>query len=527
MLPSSSGKPWEEQFGLWRAVLVTAVVLFGPFAVAWELQETMRASPWLSIALGCALSVVVCQLGGLWWERRREAPDVLFSDLLVWGWFRRRAMKRRLADAVGLFASGASGELKRNPPVEVPIGMLRQLAADLEAADPYTHGHSRRVARYASLIARRLGLSPEEVRTIRRAAALHDIGKLHTPEQILDKPGRLTDSEFAIIKLHPGDGADMIAGLIDDPDLIAIVRHHHERMDGNGYPARLAGDQIPLGARIIAVADTFDAITTKRSYRQSRPHKAALDIMRSEAGTQLDPDAVRAFRSAYYGRRWLWVPAGAINAGTRLLAFGTTRLAGTGAIAAGTLALGGAAIVPATPSRLLGIARIAQVDPGANPRLSARDLSSLTASSPTPAARAGATDAAPRSARGPVPQRGREPGRSPTSGRGPASGEGAKPARPAAPGHRNSGSVGSPDHHAPTAALSAAGASASLTVSSTEGSPAPSDVDVTVSTPGSPSASAGAMVSTRSTAVRVGASGTAAGMTVAVPPAVGVPLAAG
>ena len=111
-----------------------------------------------------------------------------------------------------------------------------------------------------------------------------------------------------MVRRHPADGADMISTLIDDRDLVAIVRHHHERMDGKGYPARLGDDEIPLGARIIAVADTFDAITSKRSYRQTRPHKAALDIMRNEAGAQLDPDAIRAFRSAYFGRRWLWLP---------------------------------------------------------------------------------------------------------------------------------------------------------------------------------------------------------------------------
>jgi hypothetical protein len=142
------------------------------------------------------------------------------------------------------------------------------------------------------------------------------------------------------------------------------VRHHHERLDGSGYPARLAAEEIPLGARIIAVADTFDAITSGRSYCKAQPHKAALDIMRDEAGTQLDPDAVRAFRSAYFGRRWLWIPAAAMNGVPRLLAAAATRLADSAAITASTAALGAGAfvlpIVPAQPSST-GTTRLASI----------------------------------------------------------------------------------------------------------------------------------------------------------------------
>ncbi len=164
------------------------------------------------------------------------------------------------------------------------------------------------------MIARGLGLPSDQVARIRAAAAVHDVGKLLTPKAILNKPGRLTDAEFDVIKRHPVDGAEMVAAL-GDHELTQIVRHHHERLDGAGYPNRLAGEQIPLGARIIAVADTFDAITSARAYRAAARHQKAIDILRAEAGSQLDPEAVRAFIAYYDGTRptavWALVTAGA------------------------------------------------------------------------------------------------------------------------------------------------------------------------------------------------------------------------
>src|SRR4051812_39605758 len=119
-----------------------------------------------------------------------------------------------------------------------------------------------------------MGLPAAEVAKVRTAAALHDVGKLHTPRSILTKPGRLTDSEFALIKRHPVDGAVMTSG-IGDPEISAMIRHHHERLDGRGYPDGLSGEDIPVGARIISVADTFDAITSHRTYRRAAHHKRA------------------------------------------------------------------------------------------------------------------------------------------------------------------------------------------------------------------------------------------------------------
>ena len=186
--------------------------------------------------------------------------------------------------------------------------LLKQLGAALDAQDPYLDGHSRRVARYTATVARRMGLPDEQVKRIRAAAAVHDVGKLRVPQELLRKATPLSDEEFEAVMRHPEEGAEMVSCLGDD-ELTEIVRHHHERFDGLGYPAGLRGVEIPLGARIVAVADTFDAITSARPYRQAARHKQAIDVLIANAGTQLDPDVVRVFLRCYAGRKAsvMWV----------------------------------------------------------------------------------------------------------------------------------------------------------------------------------------------------------------------------
>ncbi len=152
------------------------------------------------------------------------------------------------------------------------------------------------------MIAGRMDLSDEDVERVQAAAAVHDVGKLHIPREIVYKPGRLTDGEFELMKQHAGEGGEMVECL-DDPALAAAIRSHHERWDGSGYPDGLAGEQIPIAARIISVADTFDAITSQRAYRPATPHARALEVIAEEAGEQLDPTAARAFISCYSDRR--------------------------------------------------------------------------------------------------------------------------------------------------------------------------------------------------------------------------------
>jgi putative nucleotidyltransferase with HDIG domain len=173
---------------------------------------------------------------------------------------------------------------------------LKQLAVRLEQRVPGSGGHSRRVAIYSSAVAKRLGLPRDQVARIRRAAALHDIGKVETPAAIVNKPGPLSEAEFAVVRRHAVVGALMVAGLGDE-ELAAIVRHHHERLDGGGYPDGLAGEEIPLGARIVAVADTFDALASTRPYRPAKRHREAIALLDAEAGAQLDPEVVGAFRA--------------------------------------------------------------------------------------------------------------------------------------------------------------------------------------------------------------------------------------
>jgi putative nucleotidyltransferase with HDIG domain len=197
--------------------------------------------------------------------------------------------------------------LKTNPRIHWPLAgraetALERRARLLEASVPGMRGHSRRVAVYAALTAQRIGLDRDAVARIRRAAALHDIGKAEVPVEVLGSPLPLADEEFATVQEHVIAGARIVSRLGDE-ELTAIVRHHHERFDGDGYPDGLAGEQIPIGARIVAVADTFDAATSERRYQPALTHPQALDLLDAIAGSQLDPEVVAVFRVHCSGLR--------------------------------------------------------------------------------------------------------------------------------------------------------------------------------------------------------------------------------
>jgi putative nucleotidyltransferase with HDIG domain len=178
------------------------------------------------------------------------------------------------------------------------LGTIRALAAALDARDPYTAGHSERVSQNAVLIARRLNLPETEVAVIRLGALLHDIGKIGLADQVLQKPDPLTAEEFEQIKRHPALGARILRQVAFLAPHLPIVELHHERPDGHGYPFGLRGDDIPLAARIVHVADAYDAMTSARAYRPARPPAAALSELRLFAGTQFDPACVTAFCDA-------------------------------------------------------------------------------------------------------------------------------------------------------------------------------------------------------------------------------------
>lgn len=172
---------------------------------------------------------------------------------------------------------------------------IEALSAAIEAKDRYTRGHSARVQHYAIKIAQRMGLPEAKVDLIRQYSALHDIGKIGVKEGILMKPDKLTPEEFEDIRRHPDLGYKILAPLKLPKEALDIVRHHHERIDGHGYPAGLLGDRIPLVVSIVSVADTFDAITARRPYRPTpMTFPEAVDELRKASGTQLHPEAVDA-----------------------------------------------------------------------------------------------------------------------------------------------------------------------------------------------------------------------------------------
>jgi len=171
---------------------------------------------------------------------------------------------------------------------------LRSMARAVEVKDTYTHGHSERTAQLAVRLGARLGLPPDQLRTIACGAYLHDLGKIGIPEQILNKPGRLTDEERAVIETHPRLGYEIALPAISLRAALPIILHHHERVDGTGYPHRLAGDAVPFEARVVTVADVWDALTSKRAYRDPMPLGEALAHIAAGAGTHFDPTVVAA-----------------------------------------------------------------------------------------------------------------------------------------------------------------------------------------------------------------------------------------
>ena len=172
---------------------------------------------------------------------------------------------------------------------------IETLRFTVEAKDPYTRGHSDRVSEYSVLIGKKLGLSESDLKILKLGGLFHDIGKIGVPDSILLKESKLTDDEYSEIKNHPTIGAHILSNATIFRDILPIVKHHHERYDGNGYPGKLKGEDIPYLARIAAVADSFDAMTSKRTYRDSLP----LDVVKSEIerckGTQFDPAIADAF----------------------------------------------------------------------------------------------------------------------------------------------------------------------------------------------------------------------------------------
>jgi putative nucleotidyltransferase with HDIG domain len=177
------------------------------------------------------------------------------------------------------------------------LQIVRDWGESIESKDAYTQGHCSRVADYACNLAAAAGFPADEMMWFRMGALLHDVGKVSVPLEILTKPGRLDDSEWSVMARHPVFGVELLDGIEFPWDVRPMIRHHHERWDGSGYPDRIAADAIPLEARILTIADIYDALTTTRSYRPAFPHEKAMGVLASEVGRSIDPELFALFEA--------------------------------------------------------------------------------------------------------------------------------------------------------------------------------------------------------------------------------------
>lgn len=174
-------------------------------------------------------------------------------------------------------------------------GVVQAISNAIDAKSPWTKGHSERVTIYAGMIGSALGLSERDMDTLTLAALLHDVGKIGTYDTLLDKPARLTDNEYEMVKLHPVKGENILKPIVRLSHILPIIRHHHERFDGRGYPDGLSGQGVPFLARVLTVADTFDSMTSQRPYRDTPGRDKGISELHACAGTQFDPEIVDAF----------------------------------------------------------------------------------------------------------------------------------------------------------------------------------------------------------------------------------------
>jgi putative nucleotidyltransferase with HDIG domain len=251
----------------------------------------------LFVVAGTALLVLV--LGGLLARRITRPLEQLVSSVVAAG---NHRTPRSPADEIGYLTSSfnqmsASLEEKTKALEANSFASIEALAWAIDARDPYTYGHSARVARLSLEIARAVGLQPDELGTLGRAALLHDIGKIGVADRVLRKPGPLTKREVIAMRAHPVIGYEMLKGLQFLESSLRGIRHHHEHWDGTGYPDGLRGDDIPLAVRILTVADALDALTSDRPYRAAMSFSAAVATIEAGAGIQFDPAVIRALRS--------------------------------------------------------------------------------------------------------------------------------------------------------------------------------------------------------------------------------------
>ena len=248
------------------------------------------------VAIELVLALIAVPVAGLWNHSVFLAGLALAPLFLIH--FTQRTVLRLEQASETIVEQNASLEEAHRAVIERSTAALEALSATVDARDTYTAGHSRRVAASAAVIAREVGLSGPELDLIEQAALLHDIGKIGVPDAVLLKEGPLTAAEWVLMRSHAEEGARIIERLGYLDAVVPGIRHHHERMDGRGYPDGLLGDEIPLAARIIHVADSLDAMTTKRLYREERSFEEALEEIRRGRGTDFCAQCVDAFERA-------------------------------------------------------------------------------------------------------------------------------------------------------------------------------------------------------------------------------------
>ena len=286
------GEAWVR-LGL---IVAAAAVLIAVGTVHWWRWRLGFDRVQLALVVACLLgtgALVSLQVGALWrlswWDYHAFLLTGFVAAIyaVLTGYRRSRTMHEVLD---GVFASDPMAHISRGY-----SETLRALIGAVEARDAYTHGHSARVAELAVHLGQRLGLGPAALRSLAEGAYLHDVGKVGIPDHVLNKPGPLTDEERAWIEQHPVVGSDIVGRAPSLRDALAVIRQHHERFDGTGYPDGLAGEQITLAARIVAVVDVWDALTSDRAYRPAWPPDRALRHLEAGHGTHFDPRCLDAF----------------------------------------------------------------------------------------------------------------------------------------------------------------------------------------------------------------------------------------
>ena len=286
-----------EQTSLVLSIAASLMVAVAPMALAllffiW----TGRYPTLIPAVVLVGLFTLIAVVAGAWlWDDHHEESIFSFGDLMLWNWWRRHRAEKRLVLNTQLLGFERSGAYRGDPIADEKdrLELLAEIADSLDAKSSYTFNHTDRVEKLAHDIGLALGLSEEQLKKLSTAAFLHDVGNIRIPEEILLKATALTAEDRRTVESHALLGA-MMAYEVVTRDVADGILHHHERWDGKGYPNGLSGEKIPLYARVIAVAEAYDAMTSTRAHRQSLSPAGALEILKSEAGAQFDPLVVEA-----------------------------------------------------------------------------------------------------------------------------------------------------------------------------------------------------------------------------------------